>query len=78
MKTLIKYIGSVLLIAILFTSCEDFLDLKPLDQEVSSNFYQDEDDAKMALVAIYDVLTYQSTPGAGWAPFIIVSDKGTI
>ncbi|PLW98113.1 MAG: hypothetical protein C0593_06575 [Marinilabiliales bacterium] len=58
-----------------FTSCsKDFLDRKPLDQKVSSNFYQTEDDAMMALVAVYDVLGYQSTPGVSWAPFLTVSD----
>lgn len=71
-----KYIFSftIVLLTLFFTSCEDFLDLKPLDQEVSSNFYQDQDDAMQALVAVYDVLTYQSTPGISWAPFTTVSD----
>jgi len=64
-----------LLIPLLFSACsEDFLDLQPLDQEVSSNFYRTEEQAYQALVAIYDVLTYQSTPGVAWAPFITVSD----
>ncbi|PKP39200.1 MAG: hypothetical protein CVT98_02770, partial [Bacteroidetes bacterium HGW-Bacteroidetes-15] len=58
----------------LFTACEDFLDLRPLDQEVSSNFYQTEEQAMQALVAVYDVLTYQSTPGVSWAPIITMSD----
>lgn len=74
MKTLLYNSARVLLIVLLFTSCEDFLDLKPLDQEVSSNFYQTEEDAMQALVAVYDVLTYQSTPGVSWAPIITVSD----
>ncbi|MEA1878200.1 MAG: RagB/SusD family nutrient uptake outer membrane protein [Bacteroidota bacterium] len=74
MKRLLYNTASILVIALLFTSCEDFLDLKPLDQEVSSNFYQTEEDAMQALVAIYDVVTYQSSPGISWAPFIIVSD----
>jgi starch-binding outer membrane protein, SusD/RagB family len=59
----------------LFTACEkEFLDRYPLDQEVSSNFYQTEDDAKQALIAVYDVLGYQSTPGVSWAPFLTMSD----
>jgi len=74
MKRLFYHTAKVLLIVFLFSSCEDFLDLKPLDQEVSSNFYQTEEDAMQALVAVYDVITYQSTPGVSWAPFIIVSD----
>ncbi len=65
----------VLLIVFLFNSCsDDFLELKPLDQEVSSNFYRTEEQAYQALVAIYDVLTYQSSPGISWAPFLTVAD----
>jgi starch-binding outer membrane protein, SusD/RagB family len=64
-----------LLFLLVFNACsEDFLDLKPLDQEVTSNFYRTEEQAFQALVAIYDVLTYQSTPGISWAPFITVAD----
>ncbi|MFO7617431.1 MAG: RagB/SusD family nutrient uptake outer membrane protein [Bacteroidales bacterium] len=74
MKTLSYRIGLFALVAVMLASCEDFLDLKPLDREVSSNFYEDEEDAIQALVAIYDVLTYQSTPGVAWAPIILVSD----
>jgi starch-binding outer membrane protein, SusD/RagB family len=66
--------AKALIIILLLTGCDDFLDLHPLDQEVSSNFYQTEDHAMQALVAVYDVLTYQSTPGVAWAPFITVSD----
>ena len=74
MKNFIHITAKVLLVVMLFTSCEDFLDLKPLDQVVSSNFYKTEEDATRALVAIYDVLTYQSTPGISWSPFITVAD----
>ncbi|MFO8128680.1 MAG: RagB/SusD family nutrient uptake outer membrane protein, partial [Bacteroidales bacterium] len=60
---------------VLLNSCKkDFLDRQPLDQEVSSNFYQTEEDAMMALVAVYDVLGYQSMPDISWAPFVVVSD----
>ncbi len=64
-----------LLLTLFFTSCsKDFLDLKPLDQEVTSSFYQTEEQAMQALVAAYDVLGYQESSGAGWAPFIVISD----
>lgn len=64
-----------LVIVLLFASCsEDFLDRPPLDREVTSNFYQTEEDAVAALVAVYDVLGYQSAPGVSWAPFLTVSD----
>ena len=72
-KFIVKSVKALALI-LLLTGCEDFLDLKPLDKVVSSNFYQTEEDALKALVAIYDVLTYQSTPGVSWAPFISISD----
>ena len=73
MQTFIKITFAFTLV--MLCSCsEDFLDKEPLDQVVSSNFYQTENDAMEALVAIYDVLGYQSTPGIAWAPFITISD----
>jgi hypothetical protein len=67
-------IASVALIS-LFSSCKkDFLDRNPLDREVSSTFYRTEADARQALVAVYDVLGYQSSPGVSWAPFVTMSD----
>lgn len=75
MKTTIIKSAAALLFIMLFNACsEDFLDLKPLDREVSSNFYRTEEQGYQALVAIYDVLTYQSTPGVSWAPFITMAD----
>jgi starch-binding outer membrane protein, SusD/RagB family len=75
MKNIIKKSFAFIMILSLFVSCsDDFLDLRPLDQEVSTNFYQTEDHAFQALVAVYDVLTYQSTNVAGWAPFMTVAD----
>lgn len=69
----IKYL--FLFTALIFCSCgEDFLDKQPLDQVVSSNFYQTENDAIEALIAVYDALGYQSTPGVSWSPIITVSD----
>ena len=62
-------------IILIFASCsKDFLDRPPLDQEVTTNFYQTEEDAMAALVAVYDVFGYQSSPGVSWAPFLTVSD----
>ena len=70
----IKSIVALIMIFLVSACSEDFLDLKPLDQEVTTNFYRTEDQAFQALVAIYDVLTYQSTPGVSWMPFITVAD----
>lgn len=69
------YSITVLIVTVLFiASCsEDFLERYPLDQEVTSNFYQTEDDAIMALTAVYDALGHDET-SASWAPFITVSD----
>ncbi|MFW5725128.1 MAG: RagB/SusD family nutrient uptake outer membrane protein [Bacteroidota bacterium] len=75
MKNIITKFTIALATLLVFSACsEDFLDLKPLDQEVTTNFYRTETEAYQALVAIYDVLTYQSTPGVSWAPFITVAD----
>lgn len=75
MKKYQIYIALTLTLAMLFTACKkEFLDLKPIDQEVTNTFYKTEDHAMQALVAVYDVLTYQSTPGKAWAPFITMSD----
>jgi len=62
------------IIILLFASCsKEFLDRSPLDKEVSSNFYQTEEDAMMALVSVYDVLGHDETR-VSWAPFLTVSD----
>ncbi len=75
MKNILFKIAKILLVVFLFNACsDDFLDLEPLDVVVSTNFYQTEEDAFQALVAVYDVLTYQSTPGVSWAPFVTVAD----
>jgi len=74
MKTLYKTFSIIILIALMSSCSDDFLDLKPLDQEVSTSFYKTEDQAMQALVSIYDVLGYQETPGVSWAPFIVISD----
>jgi hypothetical protein len=74
MKTLYKTFGALFLIALASSCSEDFLDLKPLDQEVSTSFYRTEEQAMQALVSVYDVLGYQETPGVSWAPFIVISD----
>ncbi len=75
MKKYNFYLIVLLVAGVVLSSCQkEFLDRYPLDQEVSSNFYQTEADAMAALVAVYDVLGYQSTPGVSWAPFITMAD----
>ncbi|NTW23479.1 MAG: RagB/SusD family nutrient uptake outer membrane protein [Lentimicrobium sp.] len=75
MKNFIYKSAKAALLVILFTACsDDFLDLKPLDKEVTTTFYKTEEQAIQALVSVYDVLGYQETPGVSWAPFIVMSD----
>lgn len=75
MKNRILKITALFLVVGIIGACnDDFLDLQPLDKEVTSTFYKTEEQAMQALVAVYDVLGYQSTPGVSWAPFIVISD----
>ncbi|MFH1120482.1 MAG: RagB/SusD family nutrient uptake outer membrane protein [Bacteroidota bacterium] len=73
-KIIINIAGSFLFMLVLSACSKDFLDLKPMDQEVSTSFYKTEEQAMQALVSVYDVLGYQETPGVSWAPFIVISD----
>lgn len=71
-----KYI-IILSMALAFSmmACKkEFLERYPLDQETTANFYNTEEGVMAGLVAVYDVLGYQSTPGVSWAPFITMSD----
>jgi len=68
-------VTSFSVIFFLLSGCSDgFLDRQPLDQVVSTNFYQTEDDAMKALISVYDAVQYQSSPGISWAPFLTISD----
>ncbi len=75
MKKIIYYPLLVIAATFFLGSCsEEFLDRQPLDREVSTNFYQTEEDAMEALTAAYDILGYDDYPGTSWAPFVTVSD----
>ena len=74
MKSYKRILQLIVPMLLLIGCSKDFLDRKPLDQVVSTNFYQTEEDAMQALVAVYDVLGYQSSPGVAWAPYLTVSD----
>jgi len=68
-----KRAAVVLMGIALFTACsDDFLDRQPLDQRVESNFYQTQSDAEEALVAIFDVLTWNTV--IGFHPLPMFSD----
>lgn len=53
----------ILLVLALSACTEDFLDKQPLDQRVESNFYQTQADAQEALIAVYDVLGWNTVVG---------------
>ena len=58
--TLLLLISTVVLVT---AGCENFLSEEPLDQRVESNFYETQRDAEEALVAIYDVLQWNTVVG---------------
>ena len=72
MKTKLIYIKAALILLFVSGCSDEFLDRQPLSQVVSSTFYKTEKDAQQALVAVYDVLQYQSV--RAWAPLISTSD----
>lgn len=72
MKTKLIYLKAFILAWAIVGCSDDFLDRQPLDQIVSSTFYKTEKDAQQALVAVYDVLQYQSV--GAWAPLVTTSD----
>ncbi|WP_171032868.1 RagB/SusD family nutrient uptake outer membrane protein [Fodinibius saliphilus] len=53
----------VVTILLMMAGCDNFLSEQPLDQRVESNFYETESDAQEALVAIYDVLQWNTVNG---------------
>lgn len=61
----LKIIQSILIVSIaaFASSCDSFLNEQPLDQRVESNFYETREDAQEALVAIYDVLQWNTVVG---------------
>ncbi len=57
MKNYKIFITYTVALVFLLSSCsKEFLDRQPLDQKVSTNFYQTEEDAKQAVVAVYDAM----------------------
>lgn len=53
----------VVAVLMLTSACDNFLAEEPLDQRVEENFYQTQQDAQEALVAIYDVLQWNTVNG---------------
>ena len=64
MKTIRITLAFLIVTLVVFaSSCDSFLSVDPLDQRVESNFYETESDAMEALVAIYDVLQWNTVVG---------------
>ncbi|WP_439182761.1 RagB/SusD family nutrient uptake outer membrane protein [Carboxylicivirga taeanensis] len=74
-----KYIAIILVGLMMFTSCESWLEEEPKTQIATDNFYQDKDQALMALTAAYAQL--KSGPGYYNQQFLsnvyASSDQGT-
>ncbi len=78
MKTIIKYIG-ILTSVLVLQSCSDFLDLEPESGISPGNFFQSEQDARMALAGVYDILGYEQTYGAYfWYQFGLGTDVSVV
>ena len=70
MKT-IKYIIYGMMASATFglTSCDEFLEEKPLDQKSSSQFWQSKEDAQTGVDALYfGGVPYLNQNGGGWQP----------
>jgi len=71
-----KTIAVVALVALTASCGKDFLELDPLTKLVEKNFYQNKEDAFMALVAVYDVLQW-GTPRNQNVPFEVVGEMAS-
>lgn len=75
MKKIRIHIIALSVASLLSVSCtKEFLEVDPLDREVSATFYKTEAQAMEALVSVYDVLGHQDAPGTAWAPVVTVND----
>ncbi|WP_207532475.1 RagB/SusD family nutrient uptake outer membrane protein [Desertivirga arenae] len=59
MNKYFKYIGALAISAQLLSSCSNFLEVDPKGTDLESNYYQNQDQAYKALVAVYDVVGWQ-------------------
>ena len=61
MKRKMQYIGMILILMIVSAGCtEDYLSIKPKTSFMENNYYQTEDQAFSAMVAVYDALHVQN------------------
>jgi len=58
-----KLIYTLLSVAIVFSSCSDFLEIDPIAQETESNFFETPENAIYAVNACYDIIGMTEGPG---------------
>jgi starch-binding outer membrane protein, SusD/RagB family len=75
MKNIFKKTSRILLIGLFIsgttTSCDDFLDLAPVDTRTEDNFYKTQADASEALIGVYDVLQWNTVIGFHPTPLVL-------
>lgn len=75
MKNLNKIIASLFLLSVLFSCSDELLDKTPKDRLSPSTFYQNETQAKMALMGVYSALQPNATP-THFYQYEFMSDNG--
>lgn len=70
---MMKKIGIYLLVALLFSGCEDFLDTENLTKKDNSNFPESSADAETALTGVYALLR-EMTPGEDGQSFFLTAE----
>ncbi len=75
MKNLNRIIAAFIVLSTLFSCSENLLDKTPLDRLSPSTFYQNEAQATMALMGIYNALQPNATP-SHFYQFDFMSDNG--
>ncbi|MGV3541397.1 MAG: RagB/SusD family nutrient uptake outer membrane protein, partial [Rufibacter sp.] len=74
MKNIVKRYSFYVMAGLLLgttASCDSFLDLAPLDNRTSDNFYKTEADATEALTGVYDVLQWNTVEGFHPTPMLL-------
>ena len=69
MKLKKKYISLLCMCSLAMSSCDSFLEEKPLDQKDSNQFWQTASDAETGVNALYfGGVPYLYNTGGGWTP----------
>ncbi|AMM50313.1 hypothetical protein TH61_02740 [Rufibacter sp. DG15C] len=74
MKNIRKNTSKYLVLGLLAfgsASCDSFLDLTPIDNRTTDNFFKTEADAREALVGVYDVLQWNTVRGFHPTPMLL-------